>query len=682
MKSKQDTPRPSSLRPASKTFVLALCLSASASLLSPASGHARGPANCLGTCEAGARSSGRLMGGIRLDVDATDTRHGIIKTHEVVAVKAAGDLVLLYPQWETASHAPTVPTASMAGLFISVDGRRVEWRRDPSDVHAFHVTVPRGARAVEIDLQYIADRGTMRADRVSVPWHRALIYPGGLPSAAIPITASLRLPAGLTAFSSLDRVGADPAVLRFATTSLDRLVDAPVFAARHARTIPLSDAGQPPISLDLLADDPAALEVSTVEAARMRALVGQTSRVFGRPPFRRYRAIVTLDDEAGPGGAEHLEEGEINLPARYFVDPDRQIGNRDLIAHEFVHSWNGRFRQPSDLWTPTFNQPVGGSLLWVYEGQTEFWGRVLAARAGLRTGQQSLDRLAIDAAVVATRPGRAWKSLADSTNDAVYMAGHHVAWRDWQRREDYYPEGVLVWLDVEARLRELSGGRRGLDDFASRFFRVERPAGPVSTYTFDDVCRALDQVAHDDWRGFLQRHLTSHEDVDAMAGLARSGWRLVYATQPTEAFLQDEAETGGSDLTYSIGAAIDDDGRIISVAWGGAAFDAGLMPGMRVTRVASAPFSRAALLLAVSRTPQEPVALTVGTAANQTRFPIDYRGGLGYPRLERIPGTADRLMPLLEPRRSDLAARHASRPPDARRVRLLSPASSPRERRS
>ncbi|UAK25540.1 M61 family metallopeptidase [Sphingomonas nostoxanthinifaciens] len=590
-----------------------------------------------------------FRGTIELDVDASDTVHGIVKTHETIPVQRTGDVTLLYPEWETASHAPTVPVASLAGLTIRIDGRRVEWRRDPLDVHVFHISVPAGAEQLAVDLQYIADRGTLREGMLSVPWQRVLLYPAGWSVATIRVAASLRVPTGLTTVTSLDQTHSDGSLMRFAPTSLERLVDAPFYAARHARTIDLMPGDPQPVRLDILAEDPALLAASNAEIAKLRALMTQTRRLMGPAPFRHYDAIVALDDGPGAGGIEHLEEGENILPTHYFLDPAKQLANRDLIAHELVHAWNGRFRQPADLWTPTFNQPVGGSLLWVYEGQTEFWGRVLAARSGLRTRQETLDKLALDAALVANRPGRAWKSLADSTNDAIYMAGHHVGWRDWQRREDYYPEGVLLWLDVDARLRELSGGRRGLDDFAALFFHAVKPDGTVSTYTFEDVCRTLDMVAHDDWSAFLMRHLQSHDDADAMAGLTRAGWRLIYTSAPTESFRQDEAENGGIDLTYSIGAVVGDDGRVESVAWDGPAFRAGLTPGMRLLAIGASPFSIDALRQAVSKTPSSPLILTAGTDHTGRKITVVYDGGLRYPKLERLEGVTDRLSTLLAP---------------------------------
>lgn len=590
-----------------------------------------------------------FSGAIKLAVDAADTARGILSVNEMIPVQAAGDLVLLYPQWETASHAPTVPLAALTGLEVRIDGRRLEWRRDQFNMYAFHVAVPTGSHSVTLDFRVIADRDTLHHDRIDLQWQRMLLYPAGWFARDIPMSASLHIPSGMTAFTALDRVGADAADLHFATTPLDRLVDAPVYAASISRQVDLTPSDPQPVRLDLVAGDSAKLAIDDGDTAGLRALVAQTKRVFGTAPFRHYDAIVVLDDKMGAGGIEHLEAGENTLPADYLLRPSTQLNNRDLIAHELVHAWNGRFRQPADLWTPTFNDPVGGSLLWVYEGQTEFWGRVLAARSGMRSRQQTLDKLALDAAAVANRPGRAWKSLADSTNDAIYMAGHHVAWRDWQRREDYYPEGVLLWLDVDARLRELSGGKRSLDDFARPFFHAARPDGVVSTYTFDDVCRTLDAIAHDDWHAFLTHHLDTHDDAEATAGLARAGWRLVYTTVPSETFLQSEAEGGGLDLSYSIGAVVDDDGSVDSVAWDSPAFRAGLAPGARILTVDGTPYSRGALRLATARSAAM-IRLEISADGQHRVLEINYAGGLRYPRLERIAETPDRLTALLASR--------------------------------
>lgn len=589
-------------------------------------------------------------GRITLAVDAVDTDHQVFSVHETIPVQQSGDIVLLYPQWETGSHAPTASVAELAGLVAHLDGKRSEWRRDAANMHAFHIAVPDGARSITLDFQFLAPArdSLLRPDMVEVPWQRILLYPAGWYVRDIPVLATLKLPDGLRPFTSLALERSQGGTLTFAPVMLEQLVDAPVYAGRYTRQIPLTTGTAKPVRLDLLADAPGDLAIPAVELGRMQALVTQTLAVFGPGPYRHYDAIVSLSDVLNPGGGiEHAEEGENNLPAAYFHDTGQQLNNRDLIAHEFVHAWNGRWRMPADLWSPTFNQPVDGSLLWVYEGQTEFWGRVLAARAGLRDRQQTLDKIALDADVVANRRGRSWKTLQDSSNDAVYMAGHRVAWRDWQRREDYYPEGVLLWLDVEARLRELTGGRRGLDDFAQHFFKTGNGPETTRTYTFADVCAALDAVVPADWPAFLTRHLQSHDTSDAMAGLARAGWKLIYTDVPTATFRQDELAAGASNLDDSIGLRIDGQGQVKSVQWDGPAFRAGLSPGARVVEVNGKPFSTCALLHAVNASTSHALNVEFEDGGRKRVVSIPYTGGLRYPHLERIAGTPDRLSPLL-----------------------------------
>lgn len=603
----------------------------------------------LCTASADARTSSAPSQAITLAVDATDTDHAIFTVHETVPA-TSGQLILLYPQWETASHAPTVPVQELAGLIATVDGRRIEWRRDPRNVYAFDLTVPTGATSVTLDFQVLSDADTLRAAQVNVQWQRLLLYPAGRDVARIPIAARLMLPKGVQAYGSLRRESDGASGIRFAPVALDRLVDAPVWGAKVGRTIPLTAGASQPTSLALLADDPADLVPAAAAAAPLRALIDQTIKVFGAPPYTRYDMLVSLSDRLGAGGVEHLEEGENNLPANYLREPGKQLNNLDLIAHEYVHAWNGRYRIPSDLLAPDYNTPVSDSLLWVYEGQTEFWGRVLAARAGLRNRQQTLDKLALDAAVVATRTGRTWKSLADSVNDPVYMAGHRVGWRDWTRREDYYAEGVLLWLDVDARLRELTRGTSGLDAFATDFFHAGEPGGPARSYDFEAVCAALAKLAPDDWRGFLSRHLHSHETQDAMAGLARSGWRLVFTPDATETFRQNEADDGARDYSFSVGLKVDEGGRVRAVLWGSPAFLAGLAPGVRIKEVGGVPYSAAALEQAVAKTITTPLDLVVDDGASDRNVRLSYKGGARYPHLERVGGATDWLGQLLAAR--------------------------------
>ena len=597
-----------------------------------------------------------FRGTVQLHVDATDTIHSFFRVTETIPVHTRGEMVLLYPEWETTSHGPTVSAIELAGLRMQVDGHDIEWRRDAMNAHAFRLTVPAGAHSLTLNFEYLSPRSSarLRPEMVDVEWQHLLLYPAGWFARDIPVAAQLEFPKGLRAFTALTQLHTPDSsadLLAFAPETLDRLVDAPVYAARYTRQLDLSSSSHVPVHLDLLADEPADREVSTTDLAELQALVVQTSKVFGPAPFRHYDALVSLSAQLSPGGGlEHLDEGENNLPANYFTASGRQLSNRDLIAHEYVHAWNGRFRQPAGLWSPNFNRPTDPSMLWVYEGQTEFWGRVLAARAGLRTTQQTLDKLALDAALVANRSGREWKTLADSTLDVLYMPGHAVTWRDWQRREDYYPEGVLLWLDVDARLRELSQNKVGIDQFAQRFFATHGSVENISTYSFQDVCDTLNTLAPADWKGFLNQHLFTHADSDAIAGLRRAGWQLTYTAVPSETFLQDEADAGVIQLDDSIGAQLRPNGSIRSVMWNGPAFQAGLSPDVRAVAVNGQPFSRAVLLSAIADSASTPIRLALQDGATHRDVIVPYAGPLRYPHLERVPNTPDRLTPLLAPR--------------------------------
>ncbi len=590
-------------------------------------------------------------GVITLQVDATDTAHALFKVHESIPVSASGSAVLLYPQWEPSSHAPSISAAQLAGLVVRAGQQRLEWRRDPLDPHAFHVQVPDHVDRLDLEFAYATrlSDGLLRPDLVNVQWQHMLLYPAGWFARDIPVRAGITLPSGLQVVSSLQVEGRSGNTYTLAQTTLERLTDAPLFGSRQLRTLDLSTPDSPGLHLDLVSRDPAALQVSDEQIAALHRLVAQTSAVFGRAPYRHFDAITILDDDASFGGIEHAESAEIYLPANYFSDPDAQLGLADMFGHEHVHAWNGRAHQPADLWTPMPNMPIRNSLLWVYEGQTEFWGRVLAARSGMRSRQQAIDNLALVAAEVAASDGRAWKTLRDTVNDPLYVTGASTVWPEWQRRKDYYGEGVLLWLDVEMTLRARSHGRYGLDDFARRFFAAPQPGSGPATYTFEDVCAALAALVPMDWAGYLNDRLDAHDAI-VLQGLARGGWALVYEATPTAAFAQSERDLGGTDLRYSIGLVVADSGKLRSVAMDSPAYNAGLAPGAVLTSVNGATFSPAALRAAVANSARQPVSLgyTVDGKALQAR--LDYHQGARYPRLVRIPGSEDRLSALLAPR--------------------------------
>jgi predicted metalloprotease with PDZ domain len=598
-----------------------------------------------------------FKGSIGLTVDASDTAQRIYRVQETIPVQAAGPMTLLYPQWETGSHAPTASATALAGLVIRAQGQTLTWQRDTVNPFAFHVDVPAGVTTLDLAFQFLSPfsgrQGLVSTtpDIVTVPWQSVLLYPAGWFVRNIPVTARLTLPPGFGYVTALESQPGSS--IEFATTSLETLVDSPVFAGRHVQRYDLGVAAKAPVRLTTLSANADDVKIDAAQLDLLRAMVQQTRKLLPTRHYAHYDFMLALsDDLPGPGGIEQAQSSSDVLPPDFFRHNENYLVDRDLLAHEFVHSWNGRYRQPADLWSATFNEPMRGSLLWVYEGQTEFWGRVLAARAGLRTKQETLDALAVGAANVLSQSGREWKSLQDSTNDPLIAAGHPLSWRDWQRREDYYGEGVFLWLAVDAEIRERTHDRKSLDDFAREFFGGGTEGDiTTSTYTFDDVCAGLQRIAPNDWATFLRSRLDGHDAGRAVDGLEHEGYRLVYDATPTEYFRQNEIDAGARDFSSAIGLTIGKGGVVKTVSWNGPAFRAGFAPGARIDAVNGQAYKPELLEDALKATDPASVQLTTTTDGTTSTVALQPKGPLRYPHLQRIEGTPDRLGALLAARR-------------------------------
>jgi predicted metalloprotease with PDZ domain len=600
-------------------------------------------------------------GVIRLDVDATDIPHAIFRVHETIPVARPGPMVLLYPQWIPGEHSPTGTIDKLGGLVITAGGHRLEWRRDPVQVYAFHIDVPEGATSLDVDFQYLSavssreGRVQMTPRMLDVKWNTVALYPAGYFSRDVQFAPTITLPRGFHLATALETAKVSGAATTFKTVPFNTLVDSPLIAGLYFKSIDLGAPGPAPVRLDVISDHPEELPAKPEQIEAHKALVRQAYKVFGSHHYDHYDFLFWLSDHMTGEGLEHHRSSEDGTGAKYFTDWDSSPAERDLLAHEYTHSWNGKFRRPADLWTPNFNVPMGGSLLWVYEGQTQYWGYVLAARAGLLTRQEALDAIALTAAQYDNRVGRAWRAMQDTTNDPIIAERRPLSWLSWQRSEDYYSEGQLIWLDADTLIREMSGGKRSLDDFAAKFFGVYDGSFITDTYRFEDVVAALNAVEPYDWASFLRSRLDGHGPGAPLDGLGRGGYRLVY--RPTESAYQKSAEglRKTADFTYSIGLSVsarEGGGTISGVLWDGPAFKAGLTADDKILAVDGEAFSADGLKQAIKDSPtrQEPIQLIVQDKDEVRTVSIDYHGGPRYPALEKIAGAKSSLDDILAPR--------------------------------
>ncbi|MEO5560060.1 MAG: peptidase M61 [Dokdonella sp.] len=598
-------------------------------------------------------------GTIRLSVDATDTDRRIFRVHEEMPV-AAGPLTLLYPQWLPGNHAPRGPIDKLAGLVIKGNGQVIQWKRDPVEVYAFHVDVPAGIANLSIDFDFLSPqdqaqgRVVMTPDMLNLQWNTVALYPAGYNAHDILVSADAKLPVGWKFGSALevaDALRADGSV-SFKPTAFDVLVDSPMFAGRNFRRVELGGAGSVPVHLDIVADEAKDLEIKPQQLKAHVELVAQARKLFGSQHYDHYEWLLALTDNLGGIGLEHHRSSENSTEPGYFTEWDKNAPGRDLLAHEYTHSWNGKFRRPADLVTPNFNVPMQGSLLWVYEGQTQYWGFVLSARSGLWSAEQARDAIALVVANYSdNRPGFDWRNVQDTTNDPIAAQRKPLAYRNYQMSEDYYSAGQLVWLAVDAKLRELTHEKRSLDDFAHAFFGVEDGSYSVKPYTFDDVVHALDGVAQNDWTSFLRQRIDAH--APPLDGIAASGWKLAYTDTPSA--YQKAMETNRKVIDYatSIGITVSTkDGRITDVRWDGPAFKAGIAPSGNLVAVNGREFKSERLkdAVAAAKGGGAPIELLIKNGDQYKTVRIDYHDGLKYPHLERIAGTIDRLNAILAPR--------------------------------
>ena len=591
---------------------------------------------------------------ITLTVNALEAPRKILHARESISVQP-GSLTLLYPKWIPGEHGPTGPVIDVAGLKLTAGDNAISWRRDLEDMYAIHCEVPSGVNRLDLSFDFIlppqaegfSSGASSTAQLLVLSWNQVVLYPNIPKPDDITVTPSVTLPEGWkygTALTTKEQTGN---TIHFAPVSLTMLVDSPVLTGAHFRRIDLTPPNGVPHFLDMVSDNEAALDVSSEQIAAYRQLVVEANALFGAHHYDHYNFLFTLSDQVAHFGLEHHQSSDDRLSERTLIDDNLRRRGSGLLPHEFVHSWNGKHRRPAGLATGDFSAPMKGDLLWVYEGLTQYLGKILASRSGLRTPEEYRDDLALLAAWLDNRPGREWRPLQDVNDQAQLLYYARSDWDAWRRAVDFYDEGDLIWLEADVTIHQLTKGKKSLDDFCRKFHGGENSRPFVKPYTFDDVVTTMNEVAPHDWNSFFKTRLQSLNPRAPLSGIERGGWRLVFKDTPNS--MQKASEENNSDLRYSLGIFLRGDGTMADVLPGSPAAKAGLAPGMKVIAVNGRKYSKDIIrdALKLGKNSSAPLELLAANGEFFESHTLDYHGGERYPHLERDSSNPDLLSSII-----------------------------------
>src|ERR1700723_1543442 len=601
-------------------------------------------------------AAGQTAGPIRLLVDASQGPQKILHAHMEIPV-SAGPLTLYYPEWIPGEHMPDGPIIEVAGMKFSGGGKTIAWRRDLVEMFSIHLDVPAGVTTLVADFDFLLSgpasgfsagaSATASLDVLS--WNQVLMYPKGLPAKDIMFAASLRLPADWKFGTALPIAKQDGATTEFAAVPLTTLVDSPVISGRYYRAIQLTPGQNPSHEIDIAADSAAALAMTPETQLQLHNLVTEAYALFGARHYRNYHFLLTLSDDVAHFGLEHHESSDDRTAERSLIDEAERIEFASLLPHEYVHSWNGKYRRPAGLATPDYQVPMKDDLLWVYEGLTEYLGEVLTARSGLQTPEQWREDFAGLVAQYENRPGRDWRPLQDTADAAPFLYNSTSDWANWRRGTDFYEEGELLWLDVDTTIRSLTKDKKSVNDFCKVFHGGNGGQPELKPYNFDEVVETLNGIAPTAWAGFLRAGLNGYSTKTPIEALEGSGWKLVYNEQPNESLANEEALARRADFTFTIGMIVSDDGTVVDVTHGGTAYDAGVAPGMKIVAVNGEQYSPDKLREAMgnAKTVLNPIQFIVANGAQFKTMSMEYHDGLKFPHIERDGSRPDYLSEIL-----------------------------------
>jgi predicted metalloprotease with PDZ domain len=599
---------------------------------------------------------------IQIAVDLSDVARHLYHAEIDLPVKP-GPLTLTTPKWIPGEHRPTLIVDSITGIVFTANGQTLPWRRDDVDLFEYHVSIPQGVTHLHAHLDLV-NPGRQTDKLAAFEWQGLLLYPAHIPVRDIPIQPTVIVPAGWgvgTALTPTAAVAPKPNAAdgqtadlhAYAPTNVEQLEDSPLIMGQYFKEFPLAPDVTPKHYIDVVADEDGDQNLRPALLAELNNLVHETGAMYASRHYYAYHFLLTLTDNTAGEGLEHGQSSDNGVGEKGFSDPAHQLPNADLLALEFTHSWNGKYRRPDGLYQPDFATPEKGEGLWVYEGMTQYLGNVLAARSGLKNAAEYRDIIAASAANLDNKPGREWRTTEDTAIASSILRGGTPNWSNWKRGQDYYQEGELLWLDIDTLIRSKTNNKKSLNDFERIFLGKGGNTGPlIDPYSRAELISDLNEVMPYDWAAFLHQRVDEINPRADLAGFTQGGWRLTYADKPTASERRAAGpRASGINVWYSIGIRVGADGTMSDVKVHGPADVAHLAPTEKILAVDGRTFSGDRLREAIRKAKgtTEPIHLIVESQSYIRMADLNYHDGERYPTLERIEGTPDLLDEITKP---------------------------------
>ena len=592
---------------------------------------------------------------ITVEVDLTAVARRVVHTKVTIPANP-GALTLHYPKWIPGTHGPIGPISEQTGLKVTAGSQTLPWKRDDIDTHTFTVTVPERAKEIEVKFDLVlqpAGTGswlgttlTTASSKLAIlNWNELLVYPKSEKAMALPCSASVELPNGWKHGTALKTEKVQTGRASFATVSLEELIDSPLLCGQHFKEVSIGEGHR----VVLACDSAAGLDFPAELKDQWTRLATEAGKLFGTRHYRAYTFLVALSDQTGFFALEHHECSDNRLPEKALVTPSIRAFVAYYLPHEYVHSWNGKFRRPAEMVVPDYQQAQRTRLLWVYEGLTNYYGWVLAGRAGLWTADDARDSLAIQADRMSASRGRTWRPLDDTAAANFVILPAPQGWTSYRRSLDYYDEGTLIWLEADVIIRQKTKGKKSLDDFCRAFHGGTGGKPGVKGYAEDDLYAALNSVVQHNWKAHFARRVKVTTEEPPLDGITGAGWKLAYKEAASGLYETGESLFKNTNLAPSIGLLFGD-GKVLDVVPSSPAAKAGLAPGMKLIAVNGQTFSADDLKQAVA---DSKTGGAIELIAENGKFvkthTVSYKGGARYPTLERGKGEPDLLAEIMKP---------------------------------